>query len=179
MIRDFIRFCLAPEKAYEKKNADLSFYGMILPCAAFMLFALNVAIERASFIRSAGGVKIVLLAFIGLIIGAAAVGMFTLSGIIGGKTSGKAVSAVHFLGITEFSFAFSVIIELFGLLIRLIFQANIASVFGILGIFTAFVPIFRSYSSVCGVNGMKNLVLCSVSGILLMLGMNIVFFVSL
>ena len=63
------RLCIHPEEAYRKSYSDYLFAGVIIPCLTYLFFALNLGIERLSFLSSATGLKTTLLVFFGIIVG--------------------------------------------------------------------------------------------------------------
>jgi len=174
--KKFLRLCLNPEIAYEKKYADFAFVGMILPCVAFILFALNVGIERASYIPSYSAIKIMLLAFIGIGVGVFSAGLTAVIGFLSGKIVKKEINGIYFLCCVEFSFTIAVIIEFIGLIMK-IFGANISSVFGIVGIFSAVAMSFAILRSFIKSQNAVYVTACTVIGLVVMLGMNIIFFI--
>lgn len=172
------RLCIHPEEAYRKSYSEYLFAGVIIPCLTYLFFALNLGIERLSFLSSATGLKTTLLVFFGIIVGAVTVAALSAIAYVTGRVSDKKVNGFRFVGCVEYSFGIALIIELIGLITRLITHANTTSSFGVLGIFVALVSVFRCLQIITGAP--KHICACfaAVGGILTMLGLNILFFAS-
>lgn len=172
------RLCIHPEEAYRKSYSEYLFAGVVIPCLTYLFFTLNLGLERLSFLHSATGLKTTLLVFFGIIVGAATVAALSAAAYVAGRVTDKKVNGFRFVGCVEYSFGIGLIIELIGLIIRLITDANTTSSFGVLGIFVALVSVFRCLQIITGAP--KHICACfaAVGGILTMLGLNILFFAS-
>ncbi len=172
------KLCVKPEYAYKKDYSDFLFAGTVIPSLTYLLFALNLGLERQSFLSSATALKTVILAFFGIIIGF--VTAIILAGVayLASRSAGKEINGFRFLGCAEYSFGISLLVEMIGFIIRLITHENTISSFGILGIFVALISVFRCLRTF--VDAPKHIFVCfaALGGILTMLGMNILFFAS-
>ena len=182
---DFLRsaytigeLCVHPENAYRRSNSEYVFAGILLPCFTYLLFALNLGLERQSFLSSATGFKTLLLVFFAIIVGI--VTTVVLAGIayLAGRAADREINGLRFLGSVEYSFGFGLILELIGLIIRLMTGANTTSSFGILGIFVSLIFVFRCYFDLSEDKKYVCALFSALGGILTMLGLNILFFAS-
>lgn len=170
--------CVHPEHAYKKSNSEYIFAGILFPCLTYFLFALNLGLERQSFLSSATGFKTLLLVFFGIIVGFVTSVALTGVAYLAGRAVDTEINGFRFLGSIEYSFGFSLAIELIGLIIRLITAANTTSSFGILGIFIALVFIFRCILDLSEEKKYICVLFSILGGILTLLGLNILFFAS-
>ena len=170
--------CVHPEYAYNNANSEYVFAGILLPCLTYLLFALNLGLERQSFLSSATGIKTLLLVFFGIIVGF--VTPIVLSGMayLAGRATDVEINGFRFLGCAEYSFGIGLIIELIGFIIRLIVGASTTSSFGILGIFVSLIFVFRCIFSLSEEKRYICALFSALGGILTMLGLNILFFAS-
>jgi hypothetical protein len=103
-----------------------------------------------------------------------------LTGIayLAGRAADREINGFRFLGSVEYSFGIGLIVELVGLIIRLITGANTTSSFGILGIFISLVFVFRCIFDLSEEKKIVSALFAALGGILAMLGLNILFFAS-
>ena len=170
--------CVHPELAYKTSNPEYIFAGILLPCLTYFLFALNLGLERQSFLSSATGFKTLLLVFFGIIVGFVTTAMLAGVAYLAGRAVDCEVNGFRFAGSIEYSFGFALAIELIGLIIRLITGANTTSSFGILGIFVSLVFIFRCIFDLSEEKKHICVLFSILGGILTLLGLNILFFAS-
>ena len=172
------RLCIHPEEAYKKDNSDYLFAGVVIPCLTYLFFALNLGLERLSFLSSATGLKTTLLVFFGVIVGAVTSAALAGVAYVTGRVVNKNVNGFRFVGCVEYSFGIALVIELIGLITRLITSANTTSSFGVLGIFIALVSVFRCLHIIT--EAPRHICACfaALGGVLTMLGLNILFFAS-
>lgn len=173
------KLCVHPEYAYQESYSELLFAGIVLPCLTYLFFALNLGIERMSFLVSSTGLKTMLLVFFGLIVGFVTTVVLSGTAFLMGRVVNKNINGIRFVGCIEYSFGIALIIELVGLIIRLITGANTTSSFGILGIFVALVFVFRCFFSLDEVPKHISAGFAAIGGLITMLGLNILFFASL
>ena len=69
IVRVFSSFSISPAKAIHNKNSELSFGSMILPAFTYVFFAIQLVIDRFSFVPTMSGIKALLTVFISLIVG--------------------------------------------------------------------------------------------------------------
>ncbi len=173
------KLCIHPEYAYQESYSELLFAGIVLPCLTYLFFALNLGLERLSFLVSSTGLKTMLLVFFGVIIGFATTVILAGTAFLMGKTVNKEINGIRFVGCVEYSFGIALIIELVGLLIRVITGANTTSSFGILGIFVALAFVFRCFFITVEIPKHISACFAALGGLITMLGLNILFFASL
>ncbi len=170
--------CVHPEYAYKRTNSEYVFAGILLPCLTYLFFALNLGLERQSFLSSATGFKTLLLVFFAIIVGFVTAIVLTGIAYLAGRAADREINGFRFLGSVEYSFGIGLIVELVGLIIRLITGANTTSSFGILGIFISLVFVFRCIFDLSEEKKIVSALFAALGGILAMLGLNILFFAS-
>ncbi|MBO5036410.1 MAG: hypothetical protein J6B51_07695 [Clostridia bacterium] len=170
--------CVHPRDAYKRSYSEYLFAGVVIPCLTYLFFALNLGLERLSFLSSATGLKTTLLVFFGVIVGAVTSAMLAGVAYVTGRVTGKEINGFRFVGCVEYSFGLALVIELIGLIIRLITNANTTASFGVLGIFVALISVFRCIRQITEAPTHIWACFAALGGILTMLGLNILFFAS-
>ncbi len=143
IVRVFSSFSISPAKALGKQNAELSFGSLIVPALTYVFFAIQLVIDRFSFVPTMSGIKALLTIFIALIVGV--VMSLVSAGLLYAVLNLKAIKSDYqclLLG-TDFSYIIPFIVVFIGLLVRIIFSVPTTITFGISALLFALIPYGR------------------------------------
>ena len=143
IVRVFSSFSLSPAKVMGKQNAELSFGSLAVPALTYVFFAIQLVIDRFSFVPTMSGIKALLTVFIALIVGV--VMSLVSAGLLYAVLNLKAIKSDYqcvLLG-TDFSYVIPFIVVFIGLLVRLIFSVPTTITFGISALLFALIPYGR------------------------------------
>ena len=143
IVRVFSSFSVSPSKVMGKQNSELSFWGLVVPALTYVFFAIQLVLDRFSFVPTMTGIKALLTVFISLIVGV--VMSLVSAGLLYAILNLKAIKSDYqcvLLG-TDFSYILPFFIVFIGLLVRLIFQVPTTITFGISALLFALIPYGR------------------------------------
>ena len=176
LVRVFSSFSLSPAKAIGKQNAELSFGSLALPAVTYVFFAIQLVLDRFSFVPTMSGIKALLMVFISLIVG---VGMSLLSaGLLYAVLNLKAIKSDFqcVLLCSNFSYIIPFFAMFVGLLVRLIFAAPTTITFGISALLFALIPYGRLAKHLLKDNILWYCFAVAANGILTVFAVNIILF---
>ena len=176
IVRVFSSFSLSPAKAIHNKNSELSFGSMILPAFTYVFFAIQLVIDRFSFVPTMSGIKALLTVFISLIVG---VCMSLVSvGLLYSVLNLKSIKSdfQSLLLCSNFSYIIPLFISFIGFLVCLIFGLPTTITFGITAILFSFIPFGRLAKELLGNNLVWYVFTVAANGILCVFAVNIILF---
>lgn len=139
----FSSFSVSPSKAMRKKNGELSFVSFVFPALTYIFFAIQLVLDRFSFVPTMSGIKALLTVFIALIVGCV-MGLIS-SGLLYSVLNLKAIKSDFqcVLLCSNLSYIIPFIVTVLGLFVRLIFNVPTTITFGISGLLFTLIPYGR------------------------------------
>lgn len=176
IVRVFSSFSLSPAKAMGKQNAELSFGSIALPVLTYVFFALQLVLDRLSFILTLTGIQALLNVFIALIVGA--VMSLVSAGLLYSVLNLRSVKTDFqcLLLCSNFAFIIPFLIEFIGFFIRLIFNTPTTMTFGLTGLLFALIPYGRLTRALLEKDVLWYVFTVAANGILMVFASNIIFF---
>lgn len=175
-VRYFSSFSLSPAKAYEKKNSEFGFYSLLLPAFTYIFFAIQIVLDRFSFIPTMSAIKACLTVFISMIVG---VGMSLISsGLLYSVLTLKSSKADFqcLLLCSNLSYIIPLIVAFIGLVIHLVFNVPTTVTFGISAILFTLVPYGRLAKNILSGSTVWYLFTLCANGIFNVFAVNIILF---
>ena len=176
IVRVFSSFSVSPAKAIGKKNGDLSFWSFVLPALTYIFFAIQLVIDRFSFVPTMSGIKALLTVFISLIVGCA-MGLIS-SGLLYSVLNLKAIKSNFqcVLLCSNLSYIIPFIVSLMGLLVRLIFNVPTTITFGISALLFTLIPYGRLVKELLKKEILWYIFVVAANGILTVFAVNLILF---
>ena len=176
IVRVFSSFSVSPAKAMGKKNGDLSFGSFVLPALTYIFFAIQLVIDRFSFVPTMSGIKALLTVFISLIVGCA-MGLIS-SGLLYSVLNLKAIKSNFQCVIlcSNLSYIIPLFVSVIGLFVRLIFNAPTTITFGISALLFTLIPYGRLVKELLKNNLFWYIFVVAANGILTVFAVNLILF---
>lgn len=176
IVRVFSSFSVSPSKALLKKNGELSFVSFVFPALTYIFFAIQLVLDRFSFVPTMSGIKALLTVFISLIVGCV-MGLIS-SGLLYSVLNLKAIKSDFqcILLCSNLSYIIPFIVTLIGLFVRLIFSAPTTITFGISGLLFMLIPYGRLVKELLKNEILWYIFVVAANGILSVFAVNIILF---
>ncbi len=176
IVRVFSSFSVSPSKALLKKNGELSFVSFVFPALTYIFFAIQLVLDRFSFVPTMSGIKALLTVFISLIVGCV-MGLIS-SGLLYSVLNLKAIKSDFqcILLCSNLSYIIPFIVTLIGLFVRLIFNAPTTITFGISGLLFMLIPYGRLVKELLKNEILWYIFVVAANGILSVFAVNIILF---
>ena len=176
IVRVFSSFSLSPAKALRKENSELSFWSLIIPALTYVFFAIQLVIDRFSFVPTMSGIKALLTVFIALIVGVCL--SLASVGLLYAVLNIKAIKSDFqcLLLCFDFSYIISLFISFVGFLVCLIFGMPTTITFGISAVLFALIPYGRLSKELLKDNLVWYVFTVAANGILSVFAVNIILF---
>ncbi len=176
IVRVFSSFSVSPHKAIGKQNSELSFGSLVIPALTYIFFAIQLVLDRFSFVPTMTGIKALLTVFISLIVGV--VLSLVSAGLLYAILNLKAIKSDYqcvLLG-NDFSYIIPFIIVFIGLLVRLIFSVPTTITFGISALLFMLIPYGRMAKELLQKDILWYVFAVAANGILNVFAVNIILF---
>lgn len=176
IVRVFSSFSVSPSKALRKKNGELSFVSFVFPAFTYIFFAIQLVLDRFSFVPTMSGIKALLTVFISLIVGCV-MGLIS-SGLLYSVLNLKAIKSDFqcILLCSNLSYIIPFIVTLIGLFVRLIFNAPTTITFGISGLLFMLIPYGRLVKELLKNEILWYIFVVAANGILSVFAVNMILF---
>ena len=176
IVRAFSSFSVSPEKAMRKENGELSFVSFVLPALTYIFFAIQLVLDRFSFVPTMSGIKALLTVFIALVVGCVMglVSSGLLYSVLNLKTIKSDFQSILFC--SNLSYIIPFIVVLFGLLARLIFNVPTTITFGISGLLFSWIPYGRLVKGLLKNEILWYIFVVAANGILNVFAVNMILF---
>ena len=176
IVRVFSSFSVSPAKAMGKRNGDLSFGSFVLPALTYIFFAIQLVIDRFSFVLTMSGIKALLIVFISLIVGCA-MGLIS-AGLLYSVLNLKKIKSDFQCVIlcSNLSYIIPFIISFIGLFVRLIFNAPTTITFGISALLFMLIPYGRLVKGLLKKEILWYIFVVAANGILTVFAVNLILF---
>lgn len=176
IVRVFSSFSVSPAKAMRKQNGELSFISFVLPALTYIFFAVQLVLDRFSFVPTMSGIKALLTVFISLIV-SCVMGLVS-AGLLYSVLNLKAIKSEFqsVLFCSNFSYIIPLLISFVGLLVRLVFNVPTTITFGISALLFVLIPYGRLVKELLKKEILWYVFVLAANGILTVLAVNLILF---